>query len=73
MELIEEELDSLEEQLLESESSLQEAWAPQLKRTESAKMLCDNYENHELVYSLETLTPRLAKEDLDFRFIQEMQ
>lgn len=73
MELIEEELDSLEEQLLESESSPQGVWAPRLRRTESAKMLCDNYENHELVYSLETLTPRLAREDLDFRFIQDMQ
>lgn len=32
-----------------------------LHRAESAKMLCDNYENHELVYSLETLTPKFAR------------
>lgn len=44
-----------------------------LHRAESAKMLCDNYENHELVYSVETLTPRLAKEDLEFKFIEELQ
>ena len=43
---IEEELDSLEGRLLESESSAEGAWAPRLKRTESAKLLCDNYENH---------------------------
>jgi hypothetical protein len=44
-----------------------------LHRAESAKMLCDNYENHELVYSVETLTPRFAKEDLEFKFMEELQ
>lgn len=34
-----------------------------LLRVESAKMLCDNYENNELKYSVETLIPRIGKED----------
>jgi len=34
-----------------------------LLRAESVKMLCDNYENNELKYSVETLIPRIGKED----------
>ena len=38
---------------------------PILKRMDSSRLLCDNYENNELVYSVETLTPKVPKMEFD--------
>ena len=42
--------------------------SPILRKHESARLLCDNYEKHELIYSVETLTPKLLREDLELHF-----
>ena len=44
----------------------------QLRKIESSKMFCDNYENHELKYSVETLIPHIGREDLELSFIHSI-